>query len=476
MTQGFESYIERFKGKKIVIVGDVMLDKYIHGEVSRINPEAPVPIVHVSREERRLGGAANVAHNIASLEGTPILISLVGEDEEGKILSELLDRKKIRHKLVPCNKPTIVKTRVIGLNQQLVRIDYENTSEVEDATVAQKILEQATDADAIIISDYAKGTITKKLVETITKATDKPVVVDPKHPDPGYYTGVTVITPNEKEARALSGLDAKQSVEAVARHLEKNLQCKVVITRGPQGMSLLKEETLIDIPTVAKQAYDVSGAGDTVISTLALALASGAELDIAATIANQAAGIVVEKFGTATVTQKELLGEFVRETEKIKKREHLAGICEKLKQQGKTVVFTNGCFDILHLGHVKLLQQAKALGDVLILGLNTDESVKRLKGPSRPIIKQDERAEMLAALEMIDYVTFFDEDTPVRTLEILKPSIHVKGGDYQEEYMPETPIVKKHGGKIVILPYVKGLSTTNIIRKIEENKKSRGEE
>ena len=469
MKEHLKRGINNFHKKRVLIVGDVMLDKYISGDVSRISPEASIPVVKVKKENYVLGGAGNVASNIISLGAKCVLVSSIGDDKEGVLLKKLLKNKGIKSKLTIVKKPTIVKTRIIG-TQQLLRVDYENTDEIHSSELLKAVRKEVKNCDIVIISDYAKGVITKKLVEEIVSSTNVPIIADPKHSEISYYRGVSIITPNESESYSLSLQNVDVPLVRVAKILEEELNCKTLITRAEKGLSLLKDDNLVDIPTVAQEVYDVSGAGDTVISVLALAISSGASLEESAIIANHAAGIVVSKFGTATVSKNELLSKFEEEDTKIKTFDEIVNIRKKLKKTCKKVVFTNGCFDILHVGHVKLLRKAKAFGDVLILGLNTDKSIERLKGPERPIIKENERAEMLAALEIVDYIVFFNEDTPVEIVKKIKPNIHVKGGDYKKNDMPETRFVEKYGGKVEILPLVKGFSTTNIIEKIKNEK------
>ncbi|MBU1201197.1 MAG: D-glycero-beta-D-manno-heptose-7-phosphate kinase [Nanoarchaeota archaeon] len=478
MKEKLKRIIGDFSKKKILIIGDIMIDKYIYGEVTRISPEAPVQIVKVKREVYTLGGAGNVANNIRSLDAKSVVVSVVGEDKEGELLRKLLKNKDISFELIKTKKPTTIKTRVIGQQQQLLRIDYENIQDVNSEQLLKAIKKEMKNCNGVIISDYAKGVVTKELVKTVVLlAGKKPVVIDPKHKELDYYKNATIITPNEKEAYELSNLDLKIDLKEVITHLENKLNCKVIVTRGEKGISFLKEGKQIDVPTIAREVYDVSGAGDTVISALTLAVCSGADLEEAALIANQAAGIVVGKFGTATTTRKELLFGFEKMNAKIKTREEIIQIRKELKKKGKKVVFTNGCFDILHIGHVRLLQKAKEYGDVLILGLNTDASVRRLKGPSRPVNNQEDRAEVISGLESVDYIVFFGEDTPVEIIKKLKPDVHVKGGDYNPhdyKQMPEAKTVHEYGGVVEIIKLTDGKSTTNIINKMNflHNEKS----
>jgi len=471
MEEHLKKVIKMFPKKNILVIGDVMLDKYISGVVSRISPEAPVPVVNVNKESYVLGGAGNVVSNLRSLGAKVTLIGAVGKDREASIIKKLLKKQGVKNNLIETNKPTIVKTRIVGQNQQMLRIDYENCESLENDKVIKIVKQKIKNCDGIVISDYSKGLITRSIVKSIVSlAKGKVVVADPKHFEEDFYKNVSIITPNEKEAFALSKLGKESTLKEVAMKLESELNCKVLITRDVKGMSLLKNKELIDIPTIAKKVYDVTGAGDTVIAALVLSITSGASLEEAAIIANHSAGIVVGKPGTETTSIKELLSVFEKEDSKIKTSSQIQIISKRLKNQSKRIVFTNGCFDILHVGHVKLLEKAKKHGDILILGLNTDASIKRLKGPSRPIIKEKERAEMLAALECVDNVVFFDESNPINLIKKVQPNVHIKGGDYETKDMPEKKVVENYGGEVILIPLVKGFSTTDIINKIKNEK------
>ena len=470
--------LDNFKGKRILVIGDVMLDRYIIGEVTRISPEAPVPVIKVSKELHVPGGASNTASNVSSLGGKAYLAGIIGDDNAGKILTDLLKKKNIETNglVIDKERPTIQKTRVVGQPQQIVRIDYE-----EDEKVSPEIEEKLIDyirtilneIDVVVISDYAKGVVTKNLASniiTLCNESKKPIIVDPKPSNLELFKGATLVTPNQKEASLMTGMENKlENVVVMGEKIKDILNSNVLITKGEYGSSLIElKGDIIHIPTKAKEVYDVSGAGDTVVAALALSIAAGADLKYAAVIANHAAGIVVGKAGTATTTVKEILSLFEKEESKTKTLDELKDIVKDLKSKGKKIVWTNGCFDILHVGHVKYLQKAKELGDVLILGLNTDESVRKIKGPTRPILKEEERAEMLSALSCIDYIVFFDEETPIIPITELKPDIVVKGSDYKEEDVVGNELMKKTGGRVELVPVVEGFSTTNIIKKILE--------
>lgn len=475
--------LNKFKDKKILVIGDVMLDRYLIGDVIRISPEAPVPVLKVNKELHVPGGAANTANNIAALNGKAYIAGVVGKDDAKKLLEIQLKKSNIITEglIIDTNKPTIQKVRVLSRSQQLVRIDYEEpdgyNKETENKLISyiKKIIKKI---DAVIISDYSKGTITENLASKIIdlcKQNKKPLIVDPKPENIEFYKEATLVTPNQKEASEITNIENKlENVVSMGEKIKEMLNSNVLITKGEYGSSLIEQKgDIIHIPTKAKEVYDVSGAGDTVVATIALAIAAGADLKYAAVLANHAAGIVVGKAGTATTNVKEIQHLFEKEETKLKTIEELKEIISDLKKKGKKIVWTNGCFDILHVGHIKYIQKAKEIGDVLILGLNTDNSVRNLKGANRPILKEDERVEMLSAIECIDYIVFFSEDTPINQITELKPDIIVKGGDYDGHVSDDDKkgvvgrnLMKKTGGKVVIIPLEEGFSTTNIINKI----------
>jgi len=479
----------KFKNKKILVIGDVMLDRYIIGDISRISPEAPVPVVKVNKERHVPGGAANTANNIAELGGITYIAGIVGDDIARKILIDILKKKNIITDglIIDENNPTIQKVRVVGQPQQVVRIDYEKIDSYNKETEKKLInylKKTISKVDVVVMSDYEKGAITKTLASTaitLCKENKKPLIVDPKPKNIQFYKDATLITPNQKEASEITEIENKlENVVLMGEQLKKMLNSNILITKGEYGSSLIDlKGDIIHIPTKAKEVYDVSGAGDTVVATLALALATGADLKYAAVLANHAAGIVVGKTGTATTNTKEIVSLFEKEESKIKTLDELKEIIKDLKRKGKKIVWTNGCFDILHVGHIKYLQKAKELGDILILGVNADDSpYLESKGPGRPILKQDERAELLSAIGCIDYIVFFSEETPIKQITALEPDIVVKGGDYDgnvndndEKGVVGHDLMKKTGGKTVIIPLVGEFSTTNIIKKILESHK-----
>ncbi|MEA3493694.1 MAG: D-glycero-beta-D-manno-heptose 1-phosphate adenylyltransferase [Candidatus Margulisiibacteriota bacterium] len=457
--------IPKLKGKRVLVFGDLMLDEHIWSKVGRISPEAPVPIADVSRIDHVPGGCGNVAANVVALGGTPYLVGAIGKDSSGDKLRKALAGVKIpaRHIVVDNQRPTILKSRIIAGSQHLVRVDREDRTILSSnllKKVLQKVKKLIPQVDAIIISDYGKGMVTEKTAQTIVgiaRKKKKFVAVDPKGTDYSKYRGASIVTPNLKEAT-----EAGKGLLKFPQRL---------ITRGKEGMSLFSKGKTTHIPSVPREVFDITGAGDTVISTLSLAVAAGANVKNACILANSAASVVVGKIGTAPCYREELeeaLEGHEPTARKIKLRKEISAISKNLKNQGAKIVFTNGCFDILHLGHVRYLREAKKLGDILIIGLNSDDSVKGLKGDSRPYVSELERAEVLASLEFVDYVTIFSESRPDNLIKLIKPDVHVKGGDYKASQLPERKLVQSLKGKVVIIPPIKGRSTTNIIEKIKK--------
>jgi len=477
-----ESLFTKAQGIRALVIGDLMLDEYLWGKTDRISPEAPVQVVDVTREELRLGGAGNVVNNLAALGCRVTVCSVVGGDENGTILQHVFSGKGVDVSGVfedPA-RTTSKKTRVVAVNQQIVRIDRESRDNISgefEERILGFLADRGNEFQVILVSDYAKGVLTPRLLEGITTAARRlgiPVVVDPKGSDYCRYRGATIITPNRKEAEQASGVAIRDDDglgRAASVLLEQGQFAALLITRSEQGMSLFqRDHGTVHIPTVARDVFDVTGAGDTVLAVLGLALACGLGFAEAARLANVAAGIAVGKVGTATVSPAEIIAEIShthRDSDtKIKNIDVLAGIIAAERQQGKNVVFTNGCFDLLHVGHVKYLQKARTFGDLLVLGLNSDASVRRLKGEKRPLIGEAERAHILAALDCVDYVVVFDEDTPLRLIEALRPAVLVKGGDYTPEGVVGKDVVEAYGGRVELVEFVDGRSTTNIIDKI----------
>jgi len=477
-----ESLFAHARDINALVIGDLMLDEYLWGRAERISPEAPVQVLDVTREEIRIGGAGNVANNLVALGCRVSVASVVGGDENGTILLHAFSGKGVDVSGVfedPL-RTTSRKTRVVAANQQIVRIDRESRDPI-GTDYEQKLVgylrEQGERFNVILVSDYLKGVLTPSLLAAViafARERKIPVVVDPKGSDYAKYRGATLLTPNRKEAETASGTvirDEEGLCRAGARLLEAADLTALVITRSEEGMSLfLRDGGVVHIPTFAREVFDVTGAGDTVLAVLGLALAGGVGFADAARLANFAAGIAVGKVGTSTVSPAEIVGSMGFQhgdsDTKIKNLDVLAGIIGAEKARGRRIVFTNGCFDLLHVGHVKYLQKAKSFGDVLVLGLNSDASVRRLKGEKRPLIGEAERAHILAALDCIDYVVIFDEDTPLRLIETLKPAVLVKGGDYTPEGVVGKDLVESYGGRIELVTFVDGRSTTNIIDKI----------
>ncbi len=477
-----ESLFSRAKTVKALVIGDLMLDEYLWGKAERISPEAPVQVVDVVREDVRLGGAGNVVNNLVALGCRVAVASVIGGDDNATQLLHAftglgVDTSGI---LEDPLRRTSKKTRVLASHQQIVRIDRETReplrAEYEERLCAA-ITGLAATAQVILVSDYLKGVLTPPVLATIMAAGQRfaiPVVIDPKGNDYQKYAGATLLTPNRKEAEVASGViikDEQSLTEAAQRIIAQAQLTSLLITRSEEGMSLFEADGAVDhLPTVAREVYDVTGAGDTVLATLGLALACGISRCEAARVANVAAGIAVGKLGTSTVAPVEIINEVGRghydSEAKIKNLDVLAHLITEEKRRGKTVVFTNGCFDLLHVGHVKYLQKARSLGDLLVLGLNSDASIRRLKGENRPLIGQEERAHILAALDCIDYVVLFDEDTPLNLIETLLPQVLVKGGDYDREGVVGHEVVEAAGGRVELVQFVDGKSTTNIIEQV----------
>ena len=480
--KNIESLFARVRGLRVLVVGDLMLDEYLWGKAERISPEAPVQVVDVIRDDLRLGGAGNVVNNLVALGCRVAVSSVVGGDGNGALLMQAFTGKGVDVAGVTEDpyRLTSKKTRVVAANQQIVRLDRETREPLgpdSEQLLVEYLSRQAGSFQVILVSDYLKGVLTPRVLETVVAAGREygiPVVVDPKGNDYARYRGATILTPNRREAEAASGIaitDAASLERAARLLLEQADLSALLITRSEEGMSLFpREGEALHIPTVAREVFDVTGAGDTVLAVLGLAMAGGLELPEAALLANIAAGIAVSKLGTSTVSPEEIVEEAGRghrdSVAKVKNLDVLVSLVSRDKEKGRRVVFTNGCFDLLHAGHVKYLQKARSYGDLLILGLNSDASVRRLKGPNRPLIDEDERAHLLAALDCIDYVVLFDEDTPLHLIETLKPDILVKGGDYTREGVVGHEVVESYGGRVELVEFVDGKSTTGIIEKI----------
>ncbi len=468
--------IPDFSKARVLVVGDVMLDQYWYGNSGRISPEAPVPIVHIRDDEMRAGGASNVALNITALGAQVALLGMTGADVNADNLESLLVSHKVDcHFLRHETHDTALKLRIIAQHQQMIRLDFEDDfSEVDKAPLIQQFSHLLNDFDIVIFSDYNKGTLSdvNTLIQ-LAKEKGIPSIVDPKGNDFSKYHGATLITPNWSEFENIVG-ECKndkafiQKGEALRKELDLDA---LLVTKGEHGMSLIRENTeLFHLPTHAREVFDVTGAGDTVIGTLAAALAANAEIEDAVALANLAAGIVVRKLGTASTSMAEIHDALNLADEigyGVISEGELEQVIELSHKRGEKVIMTNGCFDLMHLGHIDYLQKARELGDKLVVAVNSDESVKQLKGHSRPINSLIQRMTMLAALECVDWVVPFNEETPERLYCKVLPDIIVKGGDYQENEVAGGNCVKANGGDVKIINFVDGHSTSKLIEKIK---------
>lgn len=480
-AQQIEMILKTISDTKLLVIGDLLLDNYIWGKTTRISPEAPVPVVEVEREELRLGGAGNVVNNLLALGCRVAVASVIGDDDDGRKLLELLELQgvDVTGVLQAGLRTTSRKSRVLASQQQILRIDCESTSEissVEQEKLLDYVKKQLPDVGAVLLSDYLKGVLVPGLLQQIIelcRAAGTPVIVDPKGADFSRYRGATLLTPNRREAEIATGTvihDQPSLLQVGDALLQEQQLDALVLTRSEEGMSLFTINGVEHLPTEAHEVFDVSGAGDTVVALIGAALAVGEELRDAVQLANLAAGIVVGKLGASTVTVAELLKSYTRQQSlndgKILPRKQLTSHLDILRATGKKIVFTNGCFDLLHAGHVKYLQQARQLGDLLVLGLNSDNSIRRLKGEKRPLLEQTERAQILAALDCIDYLVVFGEDTPLELLQSVRPDILVKGGDYRPDEVVGKELVESYGGRVELIEFVDGKSTTNIVERI----------
>lgn len=463
-----------FTKTRVLVIGDVMLDRYWHGAVSRISPEAPVPVVKVGENKHIPGGAANVAMNVAALGANVTLLGLVGSDEPAAILAKLLHEANIQFQFAPTDLPTITKLRILSQHQQLIRLDFEEAYPAECLPDLHALYaEQIKHTDVVIFSDYGKGALAQaEPLIALAQAMQIPVFVDPKVDDLAHYRGATLVTPNLKEFQQCVG-PAKTDEEIVLKGtaLLKSAGIQhLLVTRGEDGMTLLsQDQEPVHQHTQAREVFDVTGAGDTVMAALATAYASGCDLPEAARIANIAAGIVVGKLGTASVSRAELLAAVAHDERlKIFNPDELRIMVEAAKARGESVVMTNGCFDILHAGHVQYLRQAAGLGDRLIVAVNSDDSVRRLKGETRPLNTLDNRMQVLAGLESVDWVVDFSSDTPAELIEYIMPDILVKAGDYEVHQIAGHEAVLAAGGKVEIMDFKQGCSTTGLVNKIIE--------
>lgn len=473
--------LDELHSGRVAVIGDVMVDRYITGSVSRISPEAPVPVLLHGNVRIIAGGAANVAANVAGLGGDVMLVGYVGADAEATELRAALSAYpsvNLEHLVVDAARPTVTKTRVMSGRQQIVRIDAESpgapAAEAEAALIASGKSAIAK-ADIVVLSDYAKGVLSDAVITAlIAEANSRgvPVIVDPKRRTFEIYRGATLVTPNRKELFEATGLADNTDEETVRAAAEAGRQFggDVLVTRSEKGMTLwCQDGSVTHVPTEAREVFDVSGAGDTVVAALAVALASGHALETSVVTANAAAAIAVSKLGTAVVTRAELTAALDRTSHAedhagaLVTLEDAARITARWQARGSRVVFTNGCFDLLHPGHIALIEAAAREGDRLVVGLNTDASVQRLKGPSRPLQDEIARARVMGALRAVDLVVLFGEDTPLETIETLKPDVLVKGADYREDQVVGGEFVKAHGGRVVLASLVPGRSTSALV-------------
>jgi len=473
--------VERLRATSVLCVGDVMLDRFVYGSVDRISPEAPIPVLAIERESAMLGGAGNVVRNLVALGAHPAFIAVVGDDVPGREIARLVDEHKTIEPslLVEPGRQTTIKTRFFASNQQLLRADRETRAAVGEP-VREQVLARAGEsmatAGVVVLSDYGKGVLAPEMVSAlIARAAGKPVVVDPKGTDYSIYAGATIVTPNRKELHEATkmAVGSDDEVVAAARHLIATCGIgSVLVTRSQDGMTLVQGDGAVHhLPAEAREVFDVSGAGDTVVATLAAALASGSSLLEGAVLANVAAGIVVAKVGTAVAYADELVavlhhGDLTSGGSKIVTAAAAADLADLWRRKGQKVGFTNGCFDLLHPGHVSILAQARAACDRLVVGLNSDASVQRLKGPTRPVQSEAARATVLSSLASVDLVVIFGEDTPLALIETVRPDVLVKGADYTVATVVGADLVQGWGGKVVLADLVDGQSTTNTIRRM----------
>ena len=467
-----------FHQASVLVVGDVMLDRYWHGKANRISPEAPVPVVRISGNEDRPGGAANVALNIAALGAAATLAGITGRDEAGDELARRLNAAGVLcHFQTSSVSPTITKLRVISQHQQLIRVDFEQPFSADDVDgLTAQALAALDHTQVLVLSDYGKGSLlnTPSLISA-ARARGIPVVVDPKGHDFEKYRGATVITPNLSEFETIVGVcGSEETLISRGQQLREELGLEaLLITSGEHGMTLLQAETApFHLPAQARGVFDVPGAGDTVVSVLAASLAAGESLQTSTALANLAAGLVVAKLGTAAISGPELRRAIQLQEGSgrgVMSAEQLALVVEDARAHGEKIVFTNGCFDIIHAGHVGYLAEARKLGDRLIVAINNDDSVKRLKGPGRPINPVDRRMAVLAGLAAVDWVVSFAEDTPESLLRQIRPDVLVKGGDYSVDGVVGGEFVQSYGGKVSVLNFLDNCSTSAIVEKVRNS-------
>ncbi|MBI37945.1 MAG: bifunctional heptose 7-phosphate kinase/heptose 1-phosphate adenyltransferase [Alphaproteobacteria bacterium] len=472
-----------FNRANILCVGDVMLDQYVYGEVDRVSPEAPIPVLNVGKKERAIGGAGNVVCNIASLGSVGYLLAEIGNDEAGEEIGRLLktNQKAVPKLLINLGKPTTLKTRFIADGQQLLRSDEESINGYNEA-FSDKIITEFDSIinnnalGAIVLSDYGKGVLTDKVITEIistSKSISIPIIVDPKGSNFTKYTGADILTPNRKElgeATQMSVNNSEEIVEACNKLIEITGVTNVLVTRGSMGMSLIsKDDKPFHLPALAREIYDVSGAGDTVVAVLATGLSVGMEIRDAATLANIAAGLVVSKVGTAVVNKSDLESSINAQRGSLSNIYDENNLMKRIAQwrsQNLKIGFTNGCFDVIHPGHISLLDQASSQCDRLVIGVNSDSSIKRLKGTDRPIQDEISRSQILASLANVDAVVIFEDDTPIELIQLICPDVLIKGADYKVEQVVGAEFVQSYEGKVFLATLLDGFSTTDIINRL----------
>ncbi|HIJ55222.1 MAG TPA: D-glycero-beta-D-manno-heptose-7-phosphate kinase [Deltaproteobacteria bacterium] len=476
--------INKFKRCRILVIGDLMVDEYLWGDVDRISPEAPVQVVAVKNKEFTLGGSGNVVHNLATLGAEVCVAGVIGPGSNGRMLMDKFHELGVNTDGVieDPGRFTTHKTRIIAANQHVLRIDHETKKDISEKTLKalkECITNKIESVDVVLISDYAKGVITPALLSHVVKSAEKyskMTIADPKGLEFNKYSGVTLLTPNKKETGAAAGMEINSESDlglAVEKILKSSHIDSLLVTCGKDGMVLFEHDAEpFRIHAEARQVFDVSGAGDTVLAVLGLAVASGASLKDAATLANIAAGIVVGKVGTATVTPDELSAalEPFRDPAVLKQKflHQLADLSQELEKKGKRIVMTNGCFDLLHAGHIRLFAASKQLGDVLVVAIDDDESVRKLKGPGRPVLNARERVRILSALDSVDYVVVFSSDDLNTIMEKLRPAILTKGSDYTSDQVYGHEFIEQSGGRVMLIPVTEDISSTRIIDNIRK--------
>ncbi len=482
-AQLIEAVENGFGQPNVLVVGDLMLDKYLWGDVERISPEAPVPVLRTGQHTEQPGGAANVAMNLAGLGARVTVMGFAGGDDDQETLETLLRGAGVKSFVVACpGVPTTSKLRVLAGHQQLLRMDCDSKPGDFDGAaevLLHKVTENLANASAVVLSDYGKGVLSERVCRTVIEEARRrhvPVVVDPKGRDFTRYRGATTICPNAKELAAVTGESASDlkwllaAGQAMVASL--NLQY-MLVTLSEKGIEILRQDSRTQVPAAARQVYDVSGAGDTVVAVVAAAIAGGVPIEDAVRLANVAAGIVIGKVGTVPIQREELMGTLAQELQlrsdgKVLRLEGLLARTAAWRSCGSRIVFTNGCFDVLHLGHITLLEQARRMGDRLIVAVNSDRSVRALKGAKRPLVREQDRARILAALAAVDAVVVFDEETPLRLIEALRPDVLVKGGDYTSDEVAGAAEVRGWGGRLELVPLVTGRSTSRLIEQSRE--------